>query len=187
MWLLIFIILGAFISALVWLIRNWSATGPTDPWGDDDIVHRPVFRTVHPEPARPDPHASVPLTAIGFWSTEDEPDWPKLRAFQDPGWAPDERELVRSHLEHGMPVAWDTVGGSTCALCARSFAVAELTDGTYAWPGYLAHQVGEHDVRLPGLFVLHVRTTADVAMDPLGLSADRESMDAEWWRMLPDP
>ena len=29
-------VLVAFISSVVWLVRNWHREGPTDPWRDDD-------------------------------------------------------------------------------------------------------------------------------------------------------
>ncbi len=38
--ILVIVVVFAFVSSLIWLIRNWNAKGPTDLWEDGDFESR---------------------------------------------------------------------------------------------------------------------------------------------------
>ena len=92
------------------------------------------------------------------------------------------------HLTNGIPMPWDGGPVEWCVFCRSVLVVEELTDGTYVWPTHLTHYVSEHDVRLPGLFVLHVQR----AQAPIGLPPGQEFVetgprDSGWWNSLAGP
>jgi hypothetical protein len=115
----------------------------------------------------------MPLIRIGYWHGDDSPNWPDPLTFVDAMWDRDERELVVDYLSHGL--LWKALcGPSRCRFCQQPNGSLELTDGVYVWPEGLAHYVGEHSVRMPKLFVDHVRASLE------GLEA--RSVTEDWWR-----
>ena len=90
--------------------------------------------------------------------------WPNARSLVDSDWAWDERESVALFLELGTSVN-QYRGISRCRFCGRANGTAELADGAFCWPEGLAHYLWEHDVRLPQLFVSHVRSSSQPLRD----------------------
>ncbi len=72
--------------------------------------------------------------------------------------APDEAQLV-GDLQAGsvLAVAPGPVPDVLAAGSPIIDTLSVLTDGTYAWPSDLAHDVGVHHARLPGAFVEDAR------------------------------
>lgn len=129
-----------------------------------------------------------PLVLIGYWRSDDEPGWPDPRLFIDPAWDRQERAMIVAHLRAGR-VPWVRMERSSCLLCGSEQGSGERTDGTYLWPDILVHYLEEHDVRLPDVFVLHVRATragGDPGSRvgppaPLDRETAMERADRAWW------
>ena len=117
---------------------------------------------------------------IGYWRSDDAPQWPDPHRFVDPGWDRAQREMVVRHLGAGSVVAV-AVGLSSCRICGRPNGSAELTDGSYLWPEGLAHYVEEHAVRLPREFVDHAIGVAG-DLTQLGEAALASGVEDEWWK-----
>ena len=121
---------------------------------------------------------NVPLVLVGYWRSDDEPQWPDVHDFIDPDWLAEERELVAEHLRRGK-VARAFLGRSRCRLCGVDAGSLELSDGVFIWPEGLVHYVVDHGVRLPGRFVEHVRTMTEALEDA--------EMDSSWWASSQNP
>lgn len=116
------------------------------------------------------------LRLIGYWSGghSRNSEWPDPADLVDLSWDEEERTDVGYYLQHGL-YARGFMGYSPCRLCSKvDNGNAELTDGTYIWPQGLAHYVRDHSVRLPALFIEHVRDR-EAAMDDI-------DVDPSWWR-----
>jgi len=114
-----------------------------------------------------------PRRLIGYWRSDDSPNWPDPIDFVDEQWDRDEREVVGSYLSRGREsagMAW--AGVSTCRFCGKMNGSAEYTDGTYVWPQGLSHYVTDHAVRLPTEVVAHI----------LGIEENSLAIDQSWWR-----
>jgi hypothetical protein len=116
------------------------------------------------------------LTLIGYWRSDDQPDWPDAGDFVDESWDAEERRLVASYLESGT-VPWAAMGYSRCRLCRKLNGSAEFTDGVFVWPEGLSHYVADHSVRLPRRVVEHVLTRLDDLERP-------EIVDRKWWKTV---
>lgn len=114
------------------------------------------------------------LRQIGFWASrrDEEPTLPDPRDFIDPSWDEREREFVAAYLRDGRRQYY-SMGYSTCRLCGRSNGDATLADDAYQWPEGLAHYVEAHSVRLPAVFVAHVRRRLD--------RDEAVAVDRQWW------
>jgi hypothetical protein len=113
-----------------------------------------------------------PLVLIGYWRSDDEPQWPDVRDFVDPDWSADERELIIEHLRRGK-VARAYLGKSRCRLCGVDAGSLELRDGVFIWPEGLVHYVVDHHVRLPRRFVEHIGAMTEALEDA--------EIDSDWW------
>lgn len=113
------------------------------------------------------------LVRIGYWASPEAPDLPDPSRFVDPGWDPDEREMIADYLQRGI-VARAYLGKSTCRICGQPAGSLELCDGDYLWPEGLAHYVEAHDVRLPARFIDHVHERAQ--------ELEEAEVDDAWWR-----
>lgn len=113
------------------------------------------------------------LVAIGYWRGEGRPNLPNATDFVDASWDEDERFEVIAHLEHAMIVR-KQMGCSRCRFCGALNGSLELSDGTYVWPEGLAHYLREHDLRLPQMFVDHVRAFAE--------RWEEAAYAWDWWR-----
>tara|TARA_R110002072_G_scaffold302713_1_gene487909 strand:- start:948 stop:1358 length:411 start_codon:yes stop_codon:yes gene_type:complete len=94
--------------------------------------------------------------ALGYWRSEQEPDFPDPSAFIDEDWDPSQRAEVAAYLARGARVM-TFAGYSTCRMCgfARK-GDSCLNDERYVWPEGLVHYLEEHGLRPPGEFVRHV-------------------------------
>ncbi|MDD9940869.1 MAG: hypothetical protein OXU20_07535 [Myxococcales bacterium] len=115
------------------------------------------------------------LRLIGYWRSDDEPEWPDPKDFVDQEWDERERDIVVSHLQDGRAV-WAQCGLSPCRFCGKPNGSAELSDGVYIWPEGLAHYLVEHGVRLPQEFVDHVNAQCD--------ALEQTRVDSTWWRRV---
>lgn len=78
------------------------------------------------------------------------------------------------------------LGWEECLICGAEIEGGVVTDGTYIWPGELAHYVGGHSVRLPRLFVAHVQAGEFASLSSGRLFAIEElilsgDVDRQWW------
>lgn len=112
------------------------------------------------------------LIRIGYW-VDGNGLWPDVRAFVDPSWDEDDRDVTAVYLRHGL-VARAYLGPATCRICGQRNGSLELTDYVYVWPEGLSHYLIEHKVRLPDVFVEHVRTQQE--------KLDDYEIDDSWWR-----
>lgn len=110
---------------------------------------------------------------IGYWKSDDEPDWPYPGDFVDASWSADERREVARYLSNGTVVV-EYRGLSPCRFCGQDNGHREFTDGTYQWPEGLAHYLWVHEVRLPVAVVAHIKSKL------VGFEGD--GLDREWWR-----
>lgn len=115
---------------------------------------------------------ATPLRLIGYWRSEQHPEYPDPADCVDPSWDEDERHQVWWYLlggTHGPAY----MGYSKCRMCGEQNGTAEYNDDTFAWPEGLAHYVYEHKVRLPKDFVDHaVRRLNDF---------ESRGRDTSWW------
>jgi len=126
------------------------------------------------------------LKSVGLWAAEQQLDttsclgWIHPRHLQQPGWAADDRDRILAYLRSG--VAWAGYQGqSRCRLgCETLNGSGEQTDGVWAWPAGLAHDVEVHDVRLPDEFVATMRAHRFTV--PEDAAAQRKQhLDGEPW------
>jgi len=113
------------------------------------------------------------ITLIGYWRSDDEPEWPDPTDFIDLAWDRRERQGVAMYLDNGT-VPWVQAGVSECRICGAPNGSAEFTDGVYLWPEGLSHYVREHVVRLPRSIVEHIH------------EADKLrpwDVDKDWWKV----
>jgi len=115
----------------------------------------------------------VELILIGYWRSENSPEWPDPHDFVDSSWDETERHLTVNLLRAGT-IARTYRGWSYCRFCAAQNGDNEFTDGTYLWPGGLAHYVESHGVRLPEAFVRHAIGTID--------RLESAPVDRDWWK-----
>jgi hypothetical protein len=112
---------------------------------------------------------------IGYWRSEQEPDWPDPHDFVDPDWDPEERLSVYHYLCGGW-TGLVVPGIEECRICGQALFPSEKFDGTYVWPNGLDHYVGDHSVRLPREFLDHVHQW--------GVDRDNTRADILWWRSV---
>ncbi len=112
------------------------------------------------------------LRALGYWASPQAPELPDAAQLVDESWDEEERSLVAAYLDQGQLIR-QYMGVSRCRLCGCSNGNAELTDGSYVWPGGLAHYVTEHAVRLPAEFVSRARRRLD--------DLEQAAPDFTWW------
>jgi hypothetical protein len=116
------------------------------------------------------------LTLIGYWRSEQDPEWPDPATFVDKRWDSEERDLVAMYLSSGI-VTWAAGGISSCRLCGKPNGSAEYTDGVFLWPEGLAHYIRDHHVRIPRRVVEHIRHQWSELLDDVDIE-DR------WWRTV---
>jgi len=92
----------------------------------------------------------------------------------DAEWDERERFVVSEYLENsGFLVETPLDGYTMCYICHQSlYAGFVRTDGVYIWRTGLGHYVEEHSLRLPQVFVDHVKWIAD---------SDDEGFGHTWW------
>lgn len=123
--------------------------------------------------------SDVKLTRIGYWHSEQEPQWPDPATMVDGTWDEREREQVADYLDAGI-VPWASPGRSPCRLCGKPNGSSERTDFVFVWPEGLSHYVRNHAVRLPQPILDHILNRwAEVGFE-------RVEVDDAWWRGLTD-
>lgn len=118
----------------------------------------------------------TPPRIIGYWYSQDDPDWPDVRSFIDADWDAAERDGVIAYLTADIWASYRYGGDSRCRMCGEPNGSAEPTDGTFRWPEGLAHYLAEHDVRLPQLFVDHALGRTNAPDVGKGWWMDHESL-----------
>ncbi len=118
------------------------------------------------------------LVLIGYWCSDDEPEWPDPVTMVDTAWDETEREAVAAYLSSAF-VPWVAAGHSTCRLCGQLNGSAEFSDGVYVWPEGLVHYVSDHSVRLPMEIVQHIKQRLD--------AFDFDNIDRESWKRMARP
>jgi hypothetical protein len=128
------------------------------------------------------------FTLIGYWLGSGEKGWPDAREFVDETWDESERGMVTRWLEHGAR-ARAYRGLSLCRFCGIRNGATELTDGSYIWPEGLAHYLRDHGVRLPRVFVDHIRARAAVENSGQSRVESEDAFEVDnayWWGKHPD-
>ena len=113
------------------------------------------------------------LVLVGYWRSDEHPEWPEVDTFVDPSWDEDEQIQTSAYFSSGTRVHPHR-GYSPCRFCGERNGSAELTDGTYVWPEGLVHYIREHGVRLPAVLVTHAIRRRELL--------EAEEVDREWWR-----
>ncbi|GIG32940.1 hypothetical protein Col01nite_20990 [Cellulomonas oligotrophica] len=111
------------------------------------------------------------LRLIGAWRTDERPELPDPVDLVDETWDHHDRRTVTRYLATGTFLR-EVDGPPPCPFCARPGG-DHRTDGVLAWPAVLAHEVGEHGVRLPGAVEAYVLDR----VARLGAA----TVSADWW------
>ncbi|QHT65723.1 hypothetical protein GXP67_03095 [Rhodocytophaga rosea] len=119
------------------------------------------------------------LTAIGYWHSIFEPEFPDPAWFRDEEWNVAEKQMVITHLLQSHPLA-DWTGQSWCRFrCAETqLGSKDLTDGTYIFPEGLVHYLQNHHIRLPEKFIQHVQQYKHIQIN-FGL--EQCVIEFNWW------
>ena len=115
------------------------------------------------------------LIRIGYWRSENSPEWPDVADFVDTSWDEDERYTVSATLRRATAVG-HCMGFSPCRICGKQNGTSEFSDGTYIWPEGLAHYIADHAVRLPQSLVEHALETMD--------RLESAPIETAWWKTL---
>jgi hypothetical protein len=119
---------------------------------------------------------------IGYWRSNEEPEWPDPHDFVDETWDLEERALVADYLRDGF-IPWMEMGFSWCRICGMMNGSAEYADSVYLWPEGLSHYIEEHAVRLPRVVVSHVLTRVASVDDHTSTGGRQwDDVDRDWWR-----
>ncbi len=101
------------------------------------------------------------LHMVGFWWTERAHRLPKPQLLVDHEWEQQDRERIVHYLANGCVVT-SFLGYSfcrfRCGIADSEMGSSDLTDGVWIWPEGLHHYVEMHSVKLPGVFVEHMRS-----------------------------
>ena len=116
-----------------------------------------------------------PLRLIGYWRSDQDPQWPDPAEWIDASWDPRERNIVGQYLREGA-IPWAGAGFSPCRICGKPNGSFERTDFVLLWPEGLAHYVLDHNVRLPQEVVALIMQRLD--------ALESVSVDRTWWRSV---
>lgn len=119
------------------------------------------------------------LTLIGYWQSQNEPQYPNPIHFVDPNWDHTEKQKVLDYLDKGEEVMWFR-GHSWCRFhCGHSpMGSAECSDGTYVWPEGFKHYLEVHDVKPPQEFIEHCLSNTEIASFS---DSDELAIETGWW------
>ncbi len=115
---------------------------------------------------------------IGYWASDESPEWPSPESFVDTSWDPVDRSTVADYLRQGL-MTRACMGLSPCRICGAANGSIELTDTVYVWPEGLSHYLSEHSVRPPQEFIDHV-------MESL-IWLDEAKYETGWWQRHSSP
>lgn len=99
------------------------------------------------------------LKAIGFWISDETPQFPHPERFVDDNLDSTLTGNIIDYLESGnVCVQWR--GLSHCRFNCKTPSIdmgsKDLTDGYWVWPEGLSHYVDKHFVALPKEFIIYV-------------------------------
>jgi hypothetical protein len=119
------------------------------------------------------------LTAIGYWHSIFEPEYPDPAKFIDLQWNVAEKITVIEHISQARVIA-DWTGQSWCRFRCGEMQLGsqDVTDGIYIFPEGLVHYLQHHHVRLPEEFIRHVRHYQPVEIN-FGL--EQCEIHYDWW------
>jgi len=136
----------------------------------------------------------IELILIGYWPSEEEPDYPDPAWFVEPSWDMSTRKQVINFLKSGYKFC-QYAGSSWCRFrCGKSgweLGDGELTDGVYYWPEGFVHYVEDHYVKPPEDFLGHVRKSPIInqkrLMEKIGTynsctQYNNIQYHKEWWK-----
>ena len=115
------------------------------------------------------------LILLGYWSSDSEKRLPNPVDMVDAHLSDEDRDDASDYLKRGFIVR-AYMGQSPCRICGAPNGSLELSDGTYVWPEGLTHYVSEHNVRLPGSFLEHLRQRS--------LAFETAQISDMWWKSL---
>lgn len=120
------------------------------------------------------------LTAVGYWHSIFEPEYPDPAWFIDENWHPAEKKMVIAHLLQGQILA-DWTGQSWCRFrCGETqMGAKDMTDGVYIYPQGLVHYLEIHQVKLPDEFIRHVQQYKPMEIN-FGL--EHCIITHDWWK-----
>ena len=126
------------------------------------------------------------LIAIGYWFSDDEPEFPKPQDFIDTTISLIERQQLVDYLKHGKRLH-EWMGFSRCRFGCRLpvhvIGNACLTDGIYIWPEGLPHYITEHQVWLPAAFINHVKQNFPLYGNKI-LTDESNFGNYDWWKSI---
>ncbi|MFI7425895.1 hypothetical protein ACIBPB_02795 [Micromonospora sp. NPDC049836] len=118
------------------------------------------------------------LRVIGYWRSEEHPEFPDPHDLVDTSWDDAEKRQVSWYLSQGT-LARLYMGSSRCRICGQMNGAMEYSDDTYTWPEGLAHYISDHSVRLPDEVVRHAIERNRQYQDA--------GRDAGWWLSVTRP
>ena len=102
-----------------------------------------------------------PYHWFGFWIPEGtaNPDFPHASDLIDTKWKPDDLELLLEYLRKAVIALTSSFPKEPCPLCGQPVIAPSTfqSDGLWLWPMDLPHFVADHRVRLPEMFIQHIR------------------------------
>jgi hypothetical protein len=102
------------------------------------------------------------LKRVGFWWSDDEPEFPHPSEYVDESWDPLERDRAIIYLEQCYYLTRIACGYSWCRFgCELSAEMGhgEYTDHVWLFPEGFLHYVRHHAVKPPHEFLEHMRKT----------------------------
>jgi hypothetical protein len=101
------------------------------------------------------------MRAIGYWVSEENPNFPHPEKFVGAYSSQALKEKVFGYLRSGnVYVQWRGLSACRfeCGVSPHEIGSKCLTDGFWLWPEGLAHYVSAHDVVLPEEFVVYMES-----------------------------
>jgi hypothetical protein len=101
------------------------------------------------------------LHMVGFWWSTSSPTLPKPQKLVDTSWESEDHERIVNYLRAGLLLT-SYLGYSfcrfECGIPDSELGASDFTDGVWVWPQGLHHYPAEHAVKLPALFIDHMRS-----------------------------
>ena len=120
---------------------------------------------------------------FGFWADFDKVNkLPHSRDFKDREWAPRKLKEILNYLTSAPVAIASTAERSPCGFCGKGYFDPGCfrSDGLWLWPDSLAHEVTEHQIRLPDAFLAHMEEAGFTPPDTL----DSNQIDNLPWPKL---
>jgi hypothetical protein len=126
------------------------------------------------------------LKIVGYWFREDGGEGlPDPQRLVDKSWEVKDRKRIVGYLKSGVRLR-ECLGFSYCRFPggppSEKMGNADLTDGVWLWPEGLWVYVFRYSVRLPEVFVSHMRTREFVVGAVDVRAAIGDVIDSVFWR-----